>query len=600
MCQRNPLSAKWLTRVAGLTLFVGAAFGQNFQPEMGWKRVGGTAIDRGLAGLAGGPLAAVWYNPSGSALYVRTASGRILETSDFEQWRVSAISATPTQREDVQSAGNRYYARTDENILASGDGRTWLNVTAFNGRSIIGGGFTSLAVSPADASDIAAANQFGVWRSLDGGLSWRSLNEGLPNLPVRRLLGRRLALLDDNSKASLEGGAWQISSADDAEAALFALAGRSVARVSAVAQAGGVLYAGSADGRLLTSRDEGVSWAAAPQSTGAPVGRIWADPERAETALAVTGSRLFRTVNGGLFWDDVTGSLVEAPLYAVVGDSSADVVYVATGRGVMTANLQLMAAGPAASNWRQVNRSLPTAAVWDIRLNADNTLTVALDGFGVYETRAPHRSRAVHLVNAADLSNRPAAPGSLLTVLNAAVGQAQAQTSVYPVIASSPESSQLQVPFEARAGAYQLALTGANGRWTLPVDIRETSPSLFVDSDGAPLLLDTSTGLVLDPNVAVRAGSTVAILATGMGKVTPEWPAGKPAPLEAPPVVTTPVAAYLDGIPVEVTRATLAPGYVGYYLVEIRIPRIVNRGVANLRLAMNGEGSNPVRLLIEP
>jgi uncharacterized protein (TIGR03437 family) len=173
------------------------------------------------------------------------------------------------------------------------------------------------------------------------------------------------------------------------------------------------------------------------------------------------------------------------------------------------------------------------------------------------------------------------------------------------VIAASGQSSQLQVPFEAASGVYQLALESATqegtvDRWTVPVTVRDASPALFVDGEGTPLLLDAASGLVLDPAVAVHAGALVQILATGLGRVTPDWPTGVPAPLDAPPAVRGSVSAYLDGTPVQVTRATLAPGYVGYYIVELKIPSILNRGVSELRILMNGEESNRVKLYLEP
>ena len=86
------------------------------------------------------------------------------------------------------------------NLYTSEDnGRTWLNLTGFNNRSVIGGGFSALAISPANPQEISAANQFGVWRSLDGGLSWQGLNEDLPNLMVRKLMGRRTVALADGT-----------------------------------------------------------------------------------------------------------------------------------------------------------------------------------------------------------------------------------------------------------------------------------------------------------------------------------------------------------------------------------------------------------------
>src|SRR5207248_5643364 len=104
-----------------------------------------------------------------------------------------AFAATlPEPEAKVQAIGTRLYAMGRNNIYASEDsGRTWLNLTGFNNRSVVGGGFTALAASPVNPLEITAANRFGVWRSLDGGLSWRGVNEDLPNLMVRKLVSRR-------------------------------------------------------------------------------------------------------------------------------------------------------------------------------------------------------------------------------------------------------------------------------------------------------------------------------------------------------------------------------------------------------------------------
>jgi uncharacterized protein (TIGR03437 family) len=324
------------------------------------------------------------------------------------------------------------------------------------------------------------------------------------------------------------------------------------------------------------------------------------DGDRPDVALAAFGSRLFRTVNGGLFWDEVTGSLAAGQIHGIAADRSAGVVYVATDRGIFSGAVPLNDAGPANGNWTSIGLNLPPAPAWDVALSQDNTLTVALDGYGVFEAPAPHRSRSVRVVSGADLTDRPAAPGSLISVLGAKVELVKNQGLSYPVLASSDQSSQLQVPFEASSGTWSLALEGANNRWTVPLTIKDTAPAIFVDADGAPLILDAASGLVVDPKMAVYGGSTVQILATGLGKVTPDWPSGVPAPLDSPPSVQGNVRAFLDGRPIEVTRAVLAPNYVGYYLVELQIPSIVNRGANELRIVMNGEESNRVKLYLEP
>jgi len=235
-----------------------------------------------------------------------------------------------------------------------------------------------------------------------------------------------------------------------------------------------------------------------------------------------------------------------------------------------------------------------------VLLSAEGTLTAALDGYGVYETAAPHRTRTVRVVSGADLTDRPAAPGSLISVLGAKIERVQGAGTAYPVLASTEQSSQVQIPFTSAPGTYQLVLEGVTGRWTVPLTVKDSAPAIFVDAEGAPLLLDAASSLVMDPGVAIRASSTVQLLATGLGRVTPEWPAGVPAPLDSPPRVAGAVQAFLDGMPAEVTNATLAPGYTGYYIVELRVPAIVNRGASELRIVMNGEESNRVKVYLEP
>src|SRR5262249_54935827 len=125
-------------------------------------------------------------------------------------------------------------------------------------------------------------------------------------------------------------------------------------------------------------------------------------------------------------------------------------------------------------------------------------------------------------------------------------------------------------------------------------------PAIFIGRDGAPMVLDADTGLLLDFRSPARSNMRVQILATGLGKVRPEWPTGLAAPLENAPSVVAPVQAFLDRIPVEVTRATLAPGYIGFYLIEVQLPAAVNAGQAELYIASGGQESNRVQIAIEP
>jgi uncharacterized protein (TIGR03437 family) len=123
---------------------------------------------------------------------------------------------------------------------------------------------------------------------------------------------------------------------------------------------------------------------------------------------------------------------------------------------------------------------------------------------------------------------------------------------------------------------------------------------IFVARDGSPMLLDSDQGVTLDAMNPAHSGTRIQILATGLGRVAPDWPTGVPAPLQNSPHVAGSVHVYLDRAPVEVTRAQLAPGYIGFYLVEITIPKITNYGPAELYLDVDGAASNRVRVYIEP
>lgn len=258
------------------------------------------------------------------------------------------------------------------------------------------------------------------------------------------------------------------------------------------------------------------------------------------------------------------------------------------------------AANQAVAVWTSVSGDLPFVTAWDVRLNIDSTLTVLMDGYGVFEAPAPHRGQAPRIVNAADLSDRAAAPGSLISVLGANVKQARSGQNLYPVLFPSSLSSQLQVPFEVTPGTLQLAVEGDGGIWVAPLNVKDAAPAIFVDADGAPVLQDASTGLVIDPATPLHPGAVVQVLATGLGRVSPDWPTGVAAPVDSPPVVRAPVSAFLDGRPIKVTRAILAPTFIGNYLVELEIPALVNRGAGELRIVVNGEESNRVRLYLEP
>lgn len=638
MCRRDAARS-----LAAASVIV-AAWAAYAQPvALDWRHIGNSAVELALPSVATGPVNRVWYSEDGSTLYARTASGRIFSTEDMERWqRVQDPSVIPPPEENpaavtvperlVKLASNatasgRLYGVGNFAYRSDDGGVSWSNLTGYRGNSILGDGqLSSVAVSPRDPDEVTIASQNGIWRSLDGGTSWTGLNQSLPNLPSRHIMGlpnglRGVRLSLSNAAMEIEWApgektAWQRIDATDLKveyATKAALAQQLGMAVTAIATAKEYIYAGDNQGRLVASADAGKSWPG--QSKFADLGRvesIWLDPNDPRVAVAAIGERpansqnqnrptyVLRTMNGGAWWEDITQNLPDnAAARGVTADRASGAIYVATDAGVFYTTTDLGAAGRPTS-WTSLNENLPAAAATDVKLDSGgNQLYVALDGYGVYATIAPHRFRLARVVSAADYAERAAAPGALLSVIGARVESARTSNTVVPVLDSSDKASQIQVPFDVKGDTLPLTFQAAAGPFSIGLQLQKVSPAIFVDPDGTPLILD-SDGVLLDATRPAHANGRIQVLATGFGRVTPDWPAGTAAPLTNSPHVAATVRAYLDRIPVEVTQAILAPGYVGFYLIEVQLPRVVNAGTAELVLEAEGQQSNHVRLYLQP
>ncbi|HXP84513.1 MAG TPA: hypothetical protein VN841_07330 [Bryobacteraceae bacterium] len=609
---------------------------------MDWRRVGNASVDLALAGLATGPVERVWYSADGSRLTIRTALGANFETTDFETWTpVTAnepapspsvpVNRLPERSLTVRAAagqGARLYGFGRLVYRSDDGGAVWENLTGFRSGSIVGEGLRDLGVSPVNPDEVVVAGTAGVFRSVDGGKSWSGMNQGLPNLPVARIRslpaegrGARVELTDASVVEWQPGEklAWRPDDASDAQTELRLRQALTLERrteVTAVAIRGQYVYTGMADGSIQVSSD-GRTWQTYLTQGGvrqpSPVSAFWVDPQDPRIAVAVLGAHAasadlnvpvhaVRTQNGGAFWDSITANLPDIAASGVTADRASGAIYVATRQGVFFTRTDLGSLG-AASPWTALG-GLPQAAAADVKLDdGGHQLWVALEGLGTYVALAPHRMGDPRVVSAADFVARAVAPGSLVSVAGAKVDAARAGSLNVPVLAASDAESQLQVPFEARGATVSLTIDGAGGRRVFePLPLGQTAPAIFVNRDGAPWLLDADSGMLLDAMHPAHSGARMQILSTGLGQVTPEWPTGMavPASLDNPPRVVAPMKAWLDRAPVEITRAVLAPGYVGFYLIEVEIPKIVNYGPAELYIEAAGASSNRVRVYIEP
>jgi uncharacterized protein (TIGR03437 family) len=575
-------------------------------------------------------MAKVWYSDKGSLLYAQTGSGKVFQTQDFETWQPAEKPSTPPPtfgREPVRKpeAGATYLAISADSVETWGlgkqlyrseDGKNWETLTSYKSDSVIGSGIHSVAVSPNDPNQIVVANDSGVWRSNDGGLTWSSLNLLLPNLAVERILttpsGGHAARIDTSNLGVLDltpgSVLWRqhpslaLSSDEQRKQDYSRKLGVTVSAFTE-SRDGQQVYAGSVDGRIWLSVDGGVKFeptAAASPLPGRKVGQLYVDPENSDVVLAALsgdGSHVMRTATGGTFWDPLDSpSLPSVAANSIVADPKSGAVYVATDKGVYWTHFRFDAAGLTNNLvWTNLSEGLPEARAVDVALDpAAVQLYVALDGYGVFGAPAPHRALSLRLVNTADLSTRPASPGSLVSVVGEKVNSVSAGTLQCPLW----NNSQIQVPFEAVGPTVSLALETTSGTTTRDLQVLPVSPAIFVGPDGSPVIFDADSGMPLEGNVA-HSGQRLQVMLNGLGKVRPDWPTGVTAPAVNTPVVSAKVQAFLDGSELPVARATLAPGYVGMYLVEVQLPAVTNYGAMELSVSADGADSNHVQIVIE-
>ncbi len=118
-----------------------------------------------------------------------------------------------------------------------------------------------------------------------------------------------------------------------------------------------------------------------------------------------------------------------------------------------------------------------------------------------------------------------------------------------------------------------------------------SDPGIFFDS-GSNLgaVLRSGSGEKTD-RVPALPGAFVEIFATGLGPLTP---GGR----GVPPRTEKPVSASIDGQPMLVDYAGIAPGFVGLYQVNAKVPENLAPGVYALRLHQEGKQSNAVNVIV--
>jgi len=116
-------------------------------------------------------------------------------------------------------------------------------------------------------------------------------------------------------------------------------------------------------------------------------------------------------------------------------------------------------------------------------------------------------------------------------------------------------------------------------------------------AQGAVLNADFSSNSPANP---ARAGSVIQIFATGLGTTDPPAIAGQLAAANPLSVTLSKPIVFVAGFSAEVLYSGLAPGSVGLYQVNARIPAgAPSGGSVPLQIVIDGSPSNTVSIAVQ-
>jgi uncharacterized protein (TIGR03437 family) len=184
-----------------------------------------------------------------------------------------------------------------------------------------------------------------------------------------------------------------------------------------------------------------------------------------------------------------------------------------------------------------------------------------------------------------NLASTASAPGTPLPTILGGTCVTLNNTPL-PLMAASSGQINAQLPPTLTAGNYQVvvrSLTAQAASSTSTIPVARYAPAIFVDQNGPAIF--HADGTRVDKNHPATRDEHLTIYATGLGPTTGgRVTAGLPAP-SSPLAVTGPVNLWFgdptrSDTPVIVDWSGLAPGLIGVYQIDARIPGVHYKGDA--------------------
>jgi photosystem II stability/assembly factor-like uncharacterized protein len=316
-------------------------------------------------------------------LYCGSDGGVYQSTNDGILWTDlnATISTLQFQSADYDPTDplKLYGGTQDNNLETSTDGgATWIQrTTGDGGYSIVDPVTPNYVYGQYVNGSLKRSNNYGV-----------SFTEISPNSSSGGLFYNpyEMAPTDHNVIVYGQADLWKTTSVQTATSTSgwtqIASSGTVGGNVSAIAIAGNPnkIYAGTNNGRIMVTGDNGADWLT---RTGFQyIGDLFVDDVDdnvcyAGVAGTAAGQHVFKTVDGGNTWQNITGDLPNTPVNSIVVRTAAPrIIFVGTDIGVFQSTND-------GTSWLPFNNGFPAVAVFDLKYKERaNILLAATHGRG--------------------------------------------------------------------------------------------------------------------------------------------------------------------------------------------------------------------------
>jgi uncharacterized protein (TIGR03437 family) len=134
-----------------------------------------------------------------------------------------------------------------------------------------------------------------------------------------------------------------------------------------------------------------------------------------------------------------------------------------------------------------------------------------------------------------------------------------------------------QLPFAVDGSAVMVLRTPGGISSNLNLTILPAAPSVFRSGvagpqTGIPTIVRSTNNQLVTLSNPIHYNDQLVIYATGLGQVSPDMKEGFPGPTKPLAVASVTPIVTLGGMNVPVEYAGLAPGFVGVYQINLKVP----------------------------